>query len=117
MKNADSDLNTFQFTFEEAHAGSVKMIIENIDSNEFADTEFVFVVTSPFLESTNLDPSQTTDKKDVPSKSLQKGETLDYANNTFGMFVLAMSLFIVFAYVVMKIKKSKIFMPKWYQNI
>jgi hypothetical protein len=33
------------------------------------------------------------------SESLQTGETIDDVQNTFGWFVLAMSLFIVFAYI------------------
>jgi hypothetical protein len=41
------------------------------------------------------------------SESLQTGETIDDVQNTFGWFVLAMSLFIVFAYITMKIKKRK----------
>jgi hypothetical protein len=40
-------------------------------------------------------------------ESLQTGETIDNVQNTFGWFVLAMSLFIVFAYITMKIKKRK----------
>ena len=40
-------------------------------------------------------------------QSLQTGETLGNAPNTFGWFALALSAFIVFAYVVMKIKKRK----------
>lgn len=40
------------------------------------------------------------------SESLQTGETLD-DTNIFGWFVLTMSLFIVFAYITMKIKKRR----------
>lgn len=40
-------------------------------------------------------------------QSLQTGETLGDFQNTFGWFGLALSAFIVFAYVVMKIKKRK----------
>jgi hypothetical protein len=41
------------------------------------------------------------------SESLVTGETIDGVQNTFGWFVLAMSLFIVFAYITMKIKRRK----------
>ena len=40
-------------------------------------------------------------------QSLQTGETLGDTTNLFGWFGLALSLFIVFAYVIMKIKKRK----------
>ena len=40
-------------------------------------------------------------------QSLQTGETLGNAPNMFGWFALALSAFIVFAYVIMKIKKRR----------
>lgn len=43
----------------------------------------------------------------VYAESLQTGETLDDTANAFGWFVLAMSLFIVLAYITMKIKKRR----------
>lgn len=64
VKNVESEQNSFQFNFDESHEGSVKMIIDNIDSNKFAETEFVFVVNSPILKFPITIPSQTTDGKE-----------------------------------------------------
>jgi len=58
----------------------------------------------------NSDENHGFFRVDDPSfvrQSLQTGETLGDIPNTFGWFVLAMSLFIVFAYITMKIKKRK----------
>ncbi|MCV0412701.1 hypothetical protein [Nitrosarchaeum sp.] len=53
------------------------------------------------------DPNFPNNIQGSNNESLQKGETLGNVSNTFGWFVLAMSLFIVFAYIVMKIKRRK----------
>ena len=64
FKNVDSEQNSFQFTFDESHEGSVKMVIDNIGSNKFAKTEFVFVVNSPIIKFPITIPSQTNDGKE-----------------------------------------------------
>lgn len=64
VKNISSEQNSFQFTFDESHEGSVKMVIGNIGSNKFAETEFVFVVNSPIMKFPITIPSQTTDGKE-----------------------------------------------------
>ncbi|BDQ30314.1 hypothetical protein NZNM25_10420 [Nitrosopumilus zosterae] len=55
----------------------------------------------------NPDENQGFFRIDDPTfvrQNLQTGETLGDASSIFGWFVLAMSLFIVFAYITMKIK-------------
>ena len=61
VKNIDTEQNSFQFTFDESQKGSVKLLIENIGSNKFAETEFTFVVNSPILKFPITIPSQTYD--------------------------------------------------------
>ncbi|PBO84976.1 MAG: hypothetical protein COA77_06290 [Thaumarchaeota archaeon] len=61
VKNIESEVNAFQFIFDESHEGSVKIVIENIASNKFAQTEFVFVVNAPILKFPITIPSQRTD--------------------------------------------------------
>ena len=50
-------------------------------------------------------PLITMENDSAVNQPLQTGKTLGDASGTFGWFVLAMSLFIVFAYIIMKIKK------------
>lgn len=64
VKNTDSKQNTFKFTFAEFHEGSVKLLVDNIGSNSYADTEFVFVVNAPIIQFPITIPSQTSDGKE-----------------------------------------------------
>lgn len=64
VKNVDSEGNSIQFTFDESHKGSVRMAIANIGSNEYAETEFAFVVNSPIIKFPITIPSQTADGKE-----------------------------------------------------
>ena len=61
VKNIESKLNTFEFTFEESHEGTIKLLIEDIDSNNYASTEFAFAVDAPALKFPITIPSQTKD--------------------------------------------------------
>ena len=61
MKNTESKQNTFEFTFEESHKGTVKLLVEDIDSNNYASTEFAFAVDAPALKFPITIPSQTKD--------------------------------------------------------
>jgi len=64
VKNVDSELNSFHFTFDESHEGSIKMTVDDIGSNKFAETEFVFVVNAPILKFPITIPSQASDGKE-----------------------------------------------------
>ena len=59
VKNVESPLNSFEFMFDESQTGSVQLLIDNIDSNPYAETEFVFVVNSPLKKFPITIPSQT----------------------------------------------------------
>ncbi len=61
VKNIESKLNTFEFAFEESHEGTVKLLIEDIESNNYASTEFAFAVDAPALKFPITIPSQTKD--------------------------------------------------------
>ena len=50
VKNSQTVDNLIEFTFDKEHEGTIQMIIDNIDSNYYAETEFVFVVNSPTLK-------------------------------------------------------------------
>ena len=63
LKNTDdSKQNIFEFTFDESHEGSIKLLVENIDSNTYANTEFAFVVNAPTLKFPITIPSQKIDR-------------------------------------------------------
>jgi len=64
VKNVDSERNSIQFTFDESHKGSVRMAIDNIGSNEYAETEFAFVVNSSIIKFPITIPSQTANGKE-----------------------------------------------------
>ena len=61
MKNTESEQNAFEFTFEDSQKGTVKLLVEDIDSNNYASTEFAFAVDAPALKFPITIPSQTKD--------------------------------------------------------
>lgn len=75
--------------------------------NEESLEVFDSMIVNKTLTTTGENQGFRVDDPNFTRQSLQTGETLGNIPNTFGWFVLAMSLFIVFAYVVMKIKRRK----------
>ena len=61
VKNSESADNLFEFIFDKEHEGSIQIIIDNIDSNKYAETKFAFVVNSPTLKFPISIPSMNPD--------------------------------------------------------
>ena len=97
-------------TGQRVHTLEDDLVIALYEDNTVSSQEKLDIMDSIIIRKTlaNPDENQSFFRIDDPSftrQNLQTGETLGDVSNLFGWFVLAMSLFIVFAYVVMKIKK------------
>ena len=64
IKNTKTNPYSFQHVFDESQEGTVKLLIEDIASNEFADTEFVFTVDAPILKFPITIPSIARDGRE-----------------------------------------------------